>query len=138
MEVTEKTKRSVTVVFIFATHDFARSRKAIRPKVLQCRNAGLFVDADRMNATSLIQGDCFAVGPADIRDLLIGVWVGFVIARQSLLVLVRSDFGSDKQFANPASANRLQQSFKLQLQGQFSLCQLRSRSIAVPWVFTFF
>ena len=69
MQVSKQPKRSVTNVFVFTTSKYAASRKQISGNSLQCLDAGLLIDRDRVNPLRAIKLDGITVGVAYFEDL---------------------------------------------------------------------
>ena len=138
MQIPKQTQRPVTNVLVFTQGDFAGSEGTIRYDSLQRLDTGLFVDADCVNALLFIKRNRFAIGPANRRDALVETWVRLVFACQPVLVAVRSNLGTAEQFADPASADALEQTVDDHLQRQFSTGPSRDRPITALRIFARF
>ena len=93
MQVPKQPERSVANVFVFTTSEHAASRKQISGDSLQCLDAGLLIDRDRVNPLRAIKLDGIAVGVADFQDLSVpGIGV-IDLRKQPVLVSMRLNIG---------------------------------------------
>ena len=93
MQVSKQPERSVTNVFVFTTSKHAASRKQISGDSLQCLDAGLLIDRDRVNPLRAIKLDGIAVGVADFEDLSVPSLGIIDLRKQPILVSMRLNIG---------------------------------------------
>lgn len=81
-------------VFVFTTSKHAASRKQISGNTLQCLDAGLLIDRDRVNALRAIKLNGIGVGVADFEDLSVPSFGVIDLGEQPVLTSMRLDIGA--------------------------------------------
>lgn len=94
MQVPKQPKRTVTDVFVFTTSKRASLGKQVGGDSLQCLDAGLLIDRDRVDPVGVIKVDGIAVGVADFEDLSIpSLWI-IDLRKQPVLTSMRLNIGA--------------------------------------------
>ena len=81
-------------VFVFTTSEHAASRKQISGDSLQCLDAGLLIDRDRVNPLRAIKFDGIAVGIADFTNLSVPDCGIIDLREQPVLTSMRLNIGA--------------------------------------------
>ena len=81
-------------VFVFTTRKHAASRKQISGNSLQCLDAGLLIDRDRVNPLRAIKLNGIAVRVADFEDLSVPSFGIIDLGEQPVLTSMRLNIGA--------------------------------------------
>gem|GEM_PF-6339174 len=93
VQVSKQSERSMANVFVFTTSEHAASRKQISGDSLQCLDAGLLIDRDRVNPLRAIKLDGIAVRVAHVQNLSVPS-IGIIdLRKQPVLVSMRLNIG---------------------------------------------
>ena len=109
VQVTKQPERSMANVFVFTTSKHSASRKQIGGNSLQCLDAGLLIDRDRVDPLRVIKLDGIVVGVTNFQDLSVPN-IGIVnLWEQPVLTSMRLNIGAILKKTKPQCVKCLAQ-----------------------------